>query len=94
MQTVYNAEPVVRGSRVEVCQQEDLTAPHEWFEAVVVQIGKGGRNDQIRVQFAAPGEEPTEDALRVSCLEARRDCPSAQRDGAPACVAHSCERAS
>jgi hypothetical protein len=67
MPTVYAAEPLAKGSRVEVCSQDDAAGTPKWYQAVVVQFGKNDRDDKVRVQYAAPGEEPGEDAHKVCC---------------------------
>jgi len=65
MSTVFAAEPLVKGSRVEVCQQDEASGPQQWYEAVVTQVGKNEREGKLRVQHAPPGAEPADDAKKV-----------------------------
>lgn len=65
MPTVYTAEPLAKGSRVEVCCHDDAAGTPKWYQAIVMQFGKNDRDDKVRVQYAAPGEEPGEDARKV-----------------------------
>jgi len=82
MPTVYTAEQLAKGSRVEVCCHDDAAGTPKWYQAIVMQFGKNDRDDKVRVQYAAPGEEPGEDARKEwKPLAAVRPTPPATPEG-------------